>query len=75
MADWDSLEEMAEGYYKWTDDMTPDQEGDGSPFIGLDNLANYFIAMNHAMGSDIYHYDQEGKLVIDLEEEYVKRLS
>ena len=74
MADWDSLEEMAEGYYKWTDDMTPDQEGDGSPFIGLDNLANYFIAMNHAMGSDIYHYDQEGKLVIDLEEEYVKRL-
>ena len=69
MADWDSLEEMAEGYYKWTDDMTPDQEGDGSPFIGLDNLANYFIAMNHAMGSDIYHYDQEGKLVIDLEEE------
>lgn len=74
MSDWDSLELMAEGYFKWTDDMTPDREGDGKPFIGLDNLANYFVAMNHAMGSDIYRYDQDGKLVVDLDEDYVERL-
>lgn len=74
LADWDSLGRMAEGYYNWTDDMTPDEQGDGKPFIGLDNLANYFIAMNHAMGSDIYHYDQEGGLVLELEEDYIKRL-
>lgn len=74
MSDWDSLEQMAQGYFEWTDSATPDVDGDGSPFIGLDNLANYFIAMNHAMGSDIYHYDQDGSLVVDLNEEYIRRL-
>lgn len=65
LSDWDSLERMAEGYFEWTG---------GKPFIGLDNLANYFIAMNHAQGSDIYHYDQDGGLVVDLNESYCKRL-
>lgn len=74
LSDWAGLEQMAEGYYTWTDGMTPDVKGDGSPFIGLDNLANYFIAMNHAMGSDIYHYGQDGELAVDLNEEYIKRL-
>lgn len=63
--DWDGLEHMAQGYYEWTG---------GRPFIGLDNLVNYFIAMNHAMGSGIYHYDEDGGLVVDLDESNVKRL-
>ena len=74
MSDWDGLEQMAQGYFEWTDNATPDVDGDGSPFIGLDNLANYFIAMNHAMGSDIYHYDQDGAFVADLNEDYIRRL-
>ena len=74
MSDWESLEQMAQGYFEWTDNATPDVDGDGSPFIGLDNLANYFIAMNHAMGSDIYHYDQDGAFVADLNEDYIRRL-
>lgn len=60
MESWEGLERMAEGYFQWTDSMTPGTDGDGSPFIGVDNLANYFVAMNHAMGSDIYHYDESG---------------
>ena len=34
MSDWDSLEQMAQGYFEWTDSATPDVDGDGSPFIG-----------------------------------------
>ena len=74
MAGWEGLEQMAEGYFDWTDSMTPDTEGDGKPFIGVDNLANYFIAMNHAMGSDIYHYDQDGNVVPDLDRDIIKGL-
>lgn len=74
MASWEGLERMAEEYFKWTDDMTPDIPGDGSPFVGADNLVNYFIAMNHAMGSDIYHYDQDGKVVPDLDLDIIKKL-
>ena len=65
MESWEGLERMAEGYFQWTDSMTPGTDGDGSPFIGVDNLANYFVAMNHAMGSDIYHYDESGTMVPD----------
>lgn len=74
MRSWKGLEKMAEGYYRWTDDMTPDIPGDGSPFIGVDDLANYFIAMNHAMGSDIYHYDQNGRVEPDLDRDIITRL-
>lgn len=74
METWEGLAQMAEGYYNWTDAMTPDVPFDGKPFIGMDILANYFITMNHAMGSDIYHYDQDGEMVLDLDRECVERL-
>lgn len=74
MGSWSGLEEMARGYFEWTDAMTPDVDGDGKPFIGLDNLPNYFIAMNHAQGSDIYHYGEDGQLVLELDRDYIKRL-
>ena len=74
METWEGLARMAEGYYNWTDGMTPDVPFDGKPFIGMDILANYFITMNHAMGSDIYHYDQDGEMVLDLDRECVERL-
>ena len=74
MESWEGLERMAEGYFQWTDSMTPGTDGDGSPFIGVDNLANYFVAMNHAMGSDIYHYDESGTMVPDLDKGIIERL-
>lgn len=74
MASWEGLEKMAKGYFDWTDGMTPEMAGDGTPFVGVDNLANYFIAMNHAMGSDIYHYDEDGSVVPDLDRDIIKRL-
>ncbi len=74
METWEGLARMSQGYYEWTDGLTPDVPWDGRPFIGIDTLANYFIVSNHAMGSDIYHYDQQGGLVLDLNEEYIRRL-
>ena len=38
MATWEGLARMAEGYYNWTDAMTPDVPFDGKPFIGMDIL-------------------------------------
>ena len=66
MATWEGLADMAKAYYNWTDAMTPNVPADGKPFIGMDTLANYFIAMNHAMGSGIYHYGEDGRMVLDL---------
>lgn len=74
MAAWSGLEKVAQGYFEWTDARTPEVEGDGIPFVGMDNLANYFIAMNHAMGSHIYYYDEDGRAKADLNEDYVKNL-
>lgn len=74
MVTWSGLEKVAQGYFEWTDACTPDVEGDGMPFVGLDNPANYFIAMNHAMGSDIYYYDEDGSARADLNEDYIKEL-
>ncbi len=74
MATWEGLARLAEGYYNWTDSLTPDVPLDGKPFIGMDILANYFIAMNNAMGSEIYHYGQDGQMVLDLDRECVERL-
>lgn len=74
MATWEGLARMAEGYYNWTDSLTPDVPSDGKPFIGMDILANYFITMNHAMGSEIYHYGQDGKMVLDLDRECIEKL-
>ena len=74
MVTWEGLARVAQGYYEWTDGLTPETEGDGRPFIGIDTLANYFIVSNHALGSDIYHYDDQGSLVLDLNEEYIRRL-
>ncbi len=74
MTTWEGLARVAQGYYEWTDSLTPDVPWDGRPFIGIDTLANYFIVSNHAMGSDIYHYDDQGGLVLDLNETYIKRL-
>lgn len=74
MATWEGLARMAQGYYEWTDSRTPGVPWDGRAFIGMDSLANYFIVSNHALGSDIYHYDSQGRLVPDLNEGYIKRL-
>lgn len=74
METWEGLARVAQAYYEWTDGLTPDVAGDGRPFIGIDTLANYFIVSNHAMGSDIYHYDSQGGLVLDLNEDYIRRL-
>lgn len=71
---WEGLARAAQGYYEWTDSRTPGVPWDGRAFIGMDSLVNYFIVSSHAMGSDIYHYDDQGRLMLDLNEEHIKRL-
>lgn len=71
---WESMTEMAETFYEWTDETTPDVPGDGKALMGLDNFSNYFIAQNNALGSDIYETDENGGVTFHLEEDNIKKL-
>lgn len=72
MQTWEGLLETAQLYYEWTDGMT-ETLYDGQAFIGIDVLANYFIAQNHALGSSIYEY-REDSVHFELQEEVIGKL-
>ncbi len=74
LASWESMSDMAEAYYEWTDGRTPDVPHDGKALMGMDNFSNYFIAQNHALGSSIYETAQDGGVRFTLEEDVIKRL-
>lgn len=71
---WEAMAEMAETFYEWTDEMTPDISDDGKALIGLDNFSNYFIAQNNALGSEIYETAEDGSVTFHLEEDDIKKL-
>lgn len=71
LSTWEGLERLAQGYYEWTDAMTPEAANDGKALIGMDVLPNYFITQNHAMGSTVYHYDAQGNVIFDLRREVI----
>lgn len=64
---------VAERYYNWTDELTPDVEGDGKAFYGRDSMSNYFIIGMKQMGAEIFESD-DGELVLNTDKKLVKRL-
>ena len=71
---WESLAEMAEAFYHWTDAKTPDVINDGKALIGLDNFSNYFIAQHNSLGEAIYETRGDGSVEFTLTEENIKKL-
>lgn len=51
---WEGLFETAIKYYKWTDDKTPEVEGDGKNFFVHDYHFNYFQVGVASMGADFF---------------------
>ena len=51
---WEGLFETAVKYYKWTDNKTPDVEGDGKAFFVHDYHFNYFQVGVASMGAEFF---------------------
>lgn len=50
---WESLAQLAEQYYNWTDEQTPELY-DGKALFGVDSLANFMLITTKQLGDDIY---------------------
>lgn len=56
---WEGMAEVAEIYYNWTNDQTPDVENDGRALFGLDSEANFMLVAAKQLGEEMYDYQGE----------------
>lgn len=54
LSTWEGLYQMAEKYYQWTDEKTPEIEGDGKMFFALDSHFNYFQVGMDSIGESFF---------------------
>ncbi|MCM1132870.1 MAG: extracellular solute-binding protein [Ruminococcus flavefaciens] len=71
---WESVTEVAEKYYNYTDSLTPDIENDGRAFFGRDSVANYMIVGAKQLGAEFSTLDDSGKPVLNIDKTAVKKL-
>ena len=64
---------VAQAYYQWTDDLTPDVPGAGRAFYGRDAVANYFIIGMRQLGVEIFHVEN-GEMTLHTPREELYRL-
>ncbi len=71
---WEGLSAVAERYYQYTDDLTPDLPGDGKAFFGRDSVANYLLVGARQLGRPFAEVSAEGTVSPSLDRETVRRL-
>lgn len=64
---------VAQKYYEWTDEQTPDVLEDGKAFYGRDAVANYFIIGMQQLGVEIFQIEN-GELTLNTPKEELHRL-
>lgn len=69
---WESLAEVAEKYYNYTDALTPDVPNDGKAFFGRDAAENYMFVGAKQLGHPLVTDEQPIEPAVD--KETVKRL-
>lgn len=69
---WESLVEVAEKYYNYTDALTPDVLGDGKSFFGRDSVENYMLIGAKQLGSPLV--SENGTPEQSIDKAVVKRL-
>lgn len=74
MQTMESMAQVAEKYYEWTDAQTPDVKEDGKAFFGWDSLANYVINGADQLGHSILYTDDKNQGHCDLDKETMKKL-
>ncbi len=73
LATIEGVVEVAQKYYEWTDEQTPDVPDDGKAFYGRDSMANYFILGMKQMGTDIFEV-KDGKVTFNTDKDQIRRL-
>ncbi len=69
---WESLVEVSEKYYNYTDALTPDVPNDGKSFFGRDSVENYMLIGSKQLGSPLV---SEGETVGgSIDKTVIKRL-
>lgn len=73
LATVEGIVRVAEKYYQWTDEQTPDIPYDGKAFYGRDSMSNYFIISMKQLGTDLFDVT-DGKVTIRAEKQMIRRL-
>lgn len=73
METWEGLVEVAEAYYHWTDEKTPDVDYDGSALFGVDSESNFLLLAARQLGEEMYLYEGE-QVYFGLSEEAAKKI-
>lgn len=73
LSTWESMLEVAELYYNWTDAKT-EEEHDGRALFGIDSEANFIIIASEQLGEQIYKYDNSGNIIFGLSEEGARKI-
>lgn len=60
LATWEGMARVAEGYYHWTDSLTPEEPDDGKALFGVDSEANLLIISAKQLGEEMYLFEEEG---------------
>ncbi len=69
---WESLVDVSEKYYNYTDALTPDVPNDGKSFFGRDSVENYMLIGAKQLGSPLV--SEDGTIGQDLDKATIKRL-
>lgn len=70
---WEGIAEVSEAYYKWTDELTA-EENDGSAFFGTDGMANFMIIGTKQLGNDIFVENDKGEITYQFTEEIAQKM-
>lgn len=73
LATTEGVTRVAQRYYQWTDEQTPDIPDDGKAFYGRDSMSNYFIIGMKQMGINLFDV-QNGQVTIRADKEQIRRL-
>ena len=73
LATVEGITEVAQKYYEWTDEQTPDIPDDGKAFYGRDSMSNYFIIGMKQMGKDIFEV-KDGEVSFHTDKDLIRRL-
>lgn len=70
---WESLVDVSEKYYNYTDNLTPEIANDGKAFFGRDSSANYMVIGGKQLGCE-YVKSIDGKNILDINKDAIRKL-
>lgn len=74
LSTWEGLVSVAEKYYNYTDELTPDIANDGKAFFGRDSMSNYVIIGAKQLGHPFEATESDGTIYVNSDKATVKKL-